>query len=82
MTRAAGNKILLALPRKQPLSRDELMLMTRKVSTAQRFRFDLGDLVNDGSLRAHEKNQRARVLRDVDLVQPRQDSAPASRQSR
>ena len=68
----AGNMILLALPRRQPLSRDELAQMARKVSAAKRFRFDLGDLVNYGFLHAQEKNQRARVLRDVDLKQPRQ----------
>ncbi len=69
--RNAGNKILLALPRKQPLSRDELTQMARTVSTAKRFRFDLGDLVNDGFMHAREKDQRGRVLRDADSAQPR-----------
>lgn len=76
--RDAGNKILLALPRKQPLTRDKLTLMARKVSTAKRFRFDLGDLVNYGYLHAHEKNQRERVLRDADSAQRRQNGLPAS----
>jgi spermidine synthase len=80
--RNAGNKILLALPRKQPLSRDELMLMASKVSTAKRFRIDLGDLVNYGFLHAREKNQRGRVLRDVDPAQPRQENLPAASRSR
>jgi hypothetical protein len=80
--RNAGNKILLALPRKQRLSRDELMLMASKVSTAKRFRFDLGDLVNYGFLHAREKNQRGRVLRDVDPAQPRQENLPAASRSR
>ncbi|MDO8595733.1 MAG: fused MFS/spermidine synthase [Sulfuricaulis sp.] len=80
--RGTGNKILLALPRKQPLSRDELVLMARKVSTTQRFRFDLGALVNDGFLHAREKNQRGRVLRDADPAQPRQDKLPAGSGSR
>ncbi len=62
----AGNIILLALTRQQPLNRDELAQLARKVSTAKRFRFDLGDLVNYGFLRAQEKNQRGRVLRDTD----------------
>jgi len=78
--RGAGNKILLALPRKQPLSRDELTLMARKVSTAKRLRFDLGDLVNYGYLHAREKNQRERVLRDVNPAQRRQDALPAATQ--
>ena len=80
--RNAGNKILLALPRKQPLSRDELTLLARKVSTAKRFRFDLGELVNYGYLHAREKNQRERVLRDPVPAQSRQDGLPAASQSR
>ena len=80
--RDAGNKILLALPRKQPLSRDELTLMASKVSTARRFRFDLGDLVHYGYLHAREKNQRGRVLRDADTARPRQENLPAGNQSR
>lgn len=76
--RNAGNKILLALSRRQPLSSDELTLMARKVSTAKRFRFDLGELVNSGFLHAREKNQRGRVLRDVAPAQPRPDSLPAT----
>lgn len=63
----AGNKILLALPRKQVLDRDELTRRARKVSTAGQFRFDLGDLVSYGFEHAHEKNPVARVLRDADL---------------
>lgn len=58
------NKILLALPRRQPLSQGELAQMARKVSAEGRFRFDLGDLVNHGFLRAREKNPEGRVLRD------------------
>ncbi len=65
------NNILLALPRKQRLSRSELALAARKISTARQFRFDLGDPVEYGFLHADEKNQDVRVLRDVDLRQPR-----------
>jgi len=65
------NNILLALPRKQRLSKVELALAARKISAAKRFRFDLGDLVEHGFLRADEKNQDVRVLRDADLRQPR-----------
>ncbi len=67
----AGNKILLALPRKQPLGRDELARLAREVSAAKRFRFDLGDLVNYGFLHAHRKNQDGRVLRDPNPRQPK-----------
>ncbi len=65
--RGAENKILLALPRKQPLNRDELTQMARKVSAAKRFPFDLGDPVKYGFADAHAKTQRARVLRDREL---------------
>ncbi len=72
--RGAGNMILLALPRKQPLSRDELMQLARKVSAAKRFPFDLGDPVKYGFLAAHAKSQHGRVLRDRDLEQRKQRS--------
>src|SRR5229473_5054244 len=65
------NSILLALPRKQRLSRSELALAARKISTARQFRFDLGDLVEYGFLHADEKNQDVSVLRDADLRQLR-----------
>ena len=45
----------------------ELALLARKVSTAKRFRFDLGDLVEYGFRHAREKNPQASVLRDADL---------------
>ncbi len=80
--REAANKILLALPRTQPLSRDEMTLLARKVSTAKRFRFDLGELVSYGYTHVREKNQRERVLRDPAPAQSRQDGLPAVGQSR
>jgi spermidine synthase len=61
------NNIFLALPRVQPLSQGELALLARKISTAKRFRFDLGELVEYGFLHTREKNPRARVLRDAEL---------------
>jgi spermidine synthase len=61
------NNIFLALPRVQPLSQGELALLARKISTAKRFRFDLGELVEYGFLHTREKNPRARVLRDGEL---------------
>jgi spermidine synthase len=74
--RDRGNKILLALPRKQPLGRNELMQLARNVSAAKRFPFDLGDPVKYGFPSAHAKSQRGRVLRDRDLEQRKQDSFP------
>ena len=67
----AGNMILLALPRRQPLNRDELAQLARRVSTGKRFQFDLADLVNYGFLHAQEKNQRGRVLSDTEVKRPR-----------
>ncbi|MBI3041771.1 MAG: fused MFS/spermidine synthase [Betaproteobacteria bacterium] len=71
--RGAGNMILLALPRKQPLSRDELAQLARKVSAAKRFSFDLGDPVKYGFPGAHAKTPHGRVLRDADLGQRQQE---------
>lgn len=65
--RGADNKILLALPRAQPLTRDELVARARPVSTAKNFRFDLGELAGYGFFRANEKDLKARVLRDPEL---------------
>src|SRR5712691_3651187 len=51
------NNILLALPRQERVSRSELALRARKISTAKQFRFDLGALVEYGFLHARERNQ-------------------------
>jgi len=61
------NNVFLALPRVQPLGQRELALLARKISTAKRFRFDLGELVEYGFRHAREKNPRVSVLRDTDL---------------
>ncbi len=61
------NNIFLALPRRQLLGQSELALLARKISTAKRFRFDLGELVAHGFSHARQKNPRAAVLRDADI---------------
>ena len=66
--RGASNMIFLALPRKQPLSRDKLIELARNLSATRRFPFDLGDPVKYGFSDAHAKNQRGRVLRDQDVA--------------
>jgi len=66
----AGNKILLALPRSLPLGREQLAQLASKVSTAQQFRFDLGELVTQGFQHAAEKNREGRVLKDAELQGP------------
>ena len=73
--RGASNMILLALPRKQPLSRDKLIQLARNLSATRRFPFDLGDPVKYGYLDARAKIQNGRVLRDRDLVQRAQGCA-------
>jgi spermidine synthase len=63
------NNILLALPRKQPLNRGELVQLARKISAAKQFRFDLGEQVEYGFHNASQKSGPGRVLRDADLRQ-------------
>lgn len=63
----AGNMILLALPRKQPLSRDQLTQLARKVSATRRFPFDLGDPVKHGFLDPRSESRHGRVLQDREL---------------
>ncbi len=72
--RDRGNKILLALPRKQPLNRADLMQLARTASAAKRFPFDLGDPVKYGFTDAPAKSQHGRVLRDRELEQGKRDS--------
>ncbi len=67
----AGNRILLALPRRQTLSRDGLAAMASKVSATKRFRFDLGGHVpQPGFEHVTTKSSTSRVLRDGDLPPP------------
>lgn len=62
------NMILLALPRKQQLTRDDLRQLARNVSAARRFPFDLGEPVKYGFEIARAKSQREGVLRDKDIA--------------
>ena len=65
------NTILLALPRKQPLSRSELAQRARRISASKQFRFDLGELVESGFAQDRESNRSGHVLRDADRGQPK-----------
>jgi spermidine synthase len=62
-----GNRILLALPRRQPLTPDDIARLARNVSETRRFGFDLGDVVDDSLPRAVETDREGRVLRDAEL---------------
>lgn len=68
--RGAGNMVLLALPRGQFPGRDILARTATNLSSAKRFPFDLGKPVQFGFVDARAKDQRARVLRDRDLMLP------------
>jgi len=62
--REAANHILLALPRRQVLSKAELAQRARRVSSARQFRFDLGDIVDVGFMHARDRDPASRVLLD------------------
>lgn len=68
--RGAGNMIVLALPRRLNLSREEFAAQARRVSTAKRFRFDLGERVEFGYSHAIEKLKDGRVLTDAAIGKP------------
>lgn len=61
---AAGNKILLALPRTLDLRADDLEARARKISGERKFRFDMGDAAAFGFFHARERNADGRVLLD------------------
>jgi len=65
-----SNKILLGMPRKQPLDRAGLAQLARQTGTAKRFQFDLGDIDEQQFHNLGRKAKSGRVLRDADTVQP------------
>lgn len=67
--RGAGNMIVLALPRRMNLGREELATLARRISTAKGFRYDLGERVEFGYSHALARDRNARVL--VDAAIPR-----------
>jgi spermidine synthase len=60
----SGNKILIALPRKLRVAREELARRAGAISKHKKFRFDMADLVTYGYQYADENDPRARVLTD------------------
>ena len=62
--RDSGNKILIALPRKLRIGREELARRAGAISKEKQFRFDMGELVTYGYQYADEKYPRAHVLTD------------------
>lgn len=62
-----ANQVLLALPRTEPISRDQLAQRARRLAAEKRFRFDLGALVEAGYVQRPQISRRSRALRDADL---------------
>ncbi len=64
--RARGNKILLALPRDERVTRDNLARRAKTLATKKDFPFDMGELVTYGFRQPGKKNSDGRVLLDKD----------------
>jgi spermidine synthase len=62
----AGNKILLALPRKADLDREGLAERGTRISRENRFRFDLGELIRSGYRHPNKEDFPSPVLLDKD----------------
>ncbi len=62
--RGSGNRILIALPRRLRVAREELARRAGAISKQKQFRFDMGELVTYGYQYADEKDPRAQVLID------------------
>ena len=71
-----GNKILIALPRKQEIGRDELAQRASAISTARNFPFDMGPVVTYGYRRGKREGSGGRVLWDKDKARPAAANAP------
>jgi spermidine synthase len=65
---ATTNMILLSLPRKYPLTRAELIALTRKIATDKRFNFDLAAIAEDQFTYATRKSRAGQVLRDPEVT--------------
>ena len=59
-----GNRILIALPHKRPIERDDLVQRARKLAKARQFGFDLADCAAAGFHGLEEPNTRGSVLLD------------------
>jgi spermidine synthase len=63
-----GNRILLALPRREDVNREELIRKARRISLEKQFRFDLGESVRHGFRKPGQEESGGRILRDQDKV--------------
>ena len=71
------NKILLALPRKQPLDRVQLSRLARKTGADKGFGFELGDIAEDQFSYSSRKSATGKVLRDPEPAGARKAAEPA-----
>jgi spermidine synthase len=62
----AGNRILLAFPRRVEVSKEELIEKARRISAAKGFRFDLGESVRYGFRKPGDEESGGKVLLDRD----------------
>lgn len=62
--RGAGNKILIALPQRLRVAREEFARRAGAISKQKQFRFDMAEIVTYGYQYADEKDPRAHVLVD------------------
>jgi len=60
----SGNRIVMALLRRESLTREQLVERSRGVMREHVLRFDLGALVREGFVPATDRDAKARVLRD------------------
>jgi spermidine synthase len=66
----AGNEIVLALPRRRAVTRDDLASRASRISREQQFRFEMGDVVQQGFRSTQQMDLQGRILTDSD---PRAD---------
>ena len=66
--RGVGNRILLALPRKENFSRADLAARAGALSIDKGFRFDLNKLVRGGFNHLRERDAFAHVLTDAEML--------------
>ena len=66
------NKIVLALPRKQPLDRAQYAQAARKLGSDKGFKFDAGDIAEDQFANMGRKTKTGRVLRDAETAKARE----------
>jgi spermidine synthase len=71
--RASGNRILVALPRKLPLTKDEVVARAAALGTRDKFPYELGENASYGYSRLTEDPLDAKILLDADAPK---DDAP------